>query len=96
MEMRYFWLVDQVVQGSFGIQWRPGLENLGDYVTKHHAPAHHIKVRPIYLHTPSSLQYLLRALSPSVLQGCVVPAQNQMSGHNNRCQTNQAKDRTLA
>eukprot|EP00957_Ditylum_brightwellii_P207440 15352991-Ditylum_brightwellii.AAC.1 len=51
MEMRYFWLVDQAVQGNFDVQWRPGLENLCDYVTKHHAPAHLIKVRPLYLHT---------------------------------------------
>eukprot|EP00957_Ditylum_brightwellii_P117759 8983609-Ditylum_brightwellii.AAC.1 len=73
MEMCYFWLVDQVQQGNFDIQWRPGMENLGDYVTKHHAPPHHIKICPLYLHTPTSLRFLPLALSPSVLQGCVDP-----------------------
>eukprot|EP00957_Ditylum_brightwellii_P153459 11679230-Ditylum_brightwellii.AAC.1 len=75
--MQYFWLVDQVAQGNFDVQWHTGLENLDDYVTKHHAPDHHIKVHPIYLHTPSSPRYLPCALSPSVLQGCVVPALNR-------------------
>eukprot|EP00957_Ditylum_brightwellii_P119019 9077864-Ditylum_brightwellii.AAC.1 len=80
--MRYFWLIDQVTQGNFDIQWHPGLENLGDYVTKHHAAAHHIKVRPLYLHTPTSPRFLLRALAPSVLRGCVDPAQNRLPGLN--------------
>eukprot|EP00957_Ditylum_brightwellii_P152657 11620219-Ditylum_brightwellii.AAC.1 len=28
MKIRYFWLVDQVAQGNFDVQWGPGLENL--------------------------------------------------------------------
>eukprot|EP00957_Ditylum_brightwellii_P176847 13470556-Ditylum_brightwellii.AAC.1 len=96
MEMQYFWLVDQVAQGNFDVQWCPGMENLGDYVTKYYAPAHHIKVCPLYLHTPTSPRYLPRTISPSVLQGCVVPAQKRMFGHNNGRQTNQGKDRILA
>eukprot|EP00957_Ditylum_brightwellii_P051978 3942737-Ditylum_brightwellii.AAC.1 len=78
MEMRYFWLIDQVTQGNFDIHWCLGLENLGDYVTKHHAPAHHIKVHPLYLHTPTSSWFLPHVLAHSVLQGCVDPAQNWM------------------
>ena len=31
MEMIYFWMVDQVNQGYYLIQWYPGQENLGDY-----------------------------------------------------------------
>jgi hypothetical protein len=41
MEMRYFWVVDQVTNQHVRVQWYPGLENLGDYVTKHHGPKHH-------------------------------------------------------
>ena len=36
MDMRYFWLVDQVDQRTFHVVWMPGLEKLGDYHTKHH------------------------------------------------------------
>eukprot|EP00957_Ditylum_brightwellii_P207316 15352439-Ditylum_brightwellii.AAC.1 len=43
MEMYYFWIIDQVEQGNFHVMWLPGILNLGDYVTKHHARAHHIK-----------------------------------------------------
>eukprot|EP00957_Ditylum_brightwellii_P019938 1504708-Ditylum_brightwellii.AAC.1 len=38
---------NKVQQDNFDIQWRPGKKNLGYYVTKHHAPAHHIKVHPL-------------------------------------------------
>eukprot|EP00957_Ditylum_brightwellii_P182927 13934245-Ditylum_brightwellii.AAC.1 len=47
------------------------MANLGDYVTKHHAPAHHIKIRPIYVHMPNSPRFVPSAPTPSVLQGCV-------------------------
>eukprot|EP00957_Ditylum_brightwellii_P126957 9678825-Ditylum_brightwellii.AAC.1 len=50
------------------------MENLGNYVTKHHAPTHHIKICPLYLHSPTSPRFLPRTLSPSVLRGCVDPA----------------------
>eukprot|EP00957_Ditylum_brightwellii_P043596 3304434-Ditylum_brightwellii.AAC.1 len=65
------------------------MENLGDYVTKHHAPAHHIKVCPLYLHTPTTPRFLPCALSPSVLRGCVDPALD-------RHRPVRAQDRTLA
>ena len=47
MEMRYFWVTDQVRNKSVSITWRPGSENLGDYVTKHHPAKHHQHVRPL-------------------------------------------------
>ena len=34
MEMRYFWIVDQVALGYFRVLWYPGLENLVDYFSK--------------------------------------------------------------
>eukprot|EP00804_Cyclotella_cryptica_P002738 CCRYP_009648-RA/>CCRYP_009648-RA protein AED:0.38 eAED:0.38 QI:0/-1/0/1/-1/0/1/0/101 len=36
MEMRYFWIADQVARQQFSVHWHPGLENMGDYYTKHH------------------------------------------------------------
>jgi hypothetical protein len=74
MEMRYFWIIDQVRNRYVRILWHPGMENLGDYVTKHHSPKHHQHVRPYYTQQLHSPRELIRALKPSVLRGCVNPA----------------------
>jgi hypothetical protein len=71
MEMRYFYSCDQVKEGNFDVKWHPGLENLGDYTTKHHETRHHVNVRPIYLHMKESPRTLPRAMKPSDLRGCV-------------------------
>jgi hypothetical protein len=73
MEMRYFWIVNQVRNKHTQIVWHPGAENLGDYVTKHHSPKHHQQVRSIYTHQPESKRQLSRAQTPSALRGCVNP-----------------------
>ena len=39
--MRFYWVGDRVNQNQFMIYWRPGSNNVGDYVSKHHSPAHH-------------------------------------------------------
>jgi acyl transferase domain-containing protein len=62
MDMRYHWLTDRVRQRQFNVFWRPGLENLGDYHTKHHSAQHHKDMRHLILHEANSLQ---------VLRGCV-------------------------
>jgi len=74
MEMRYFWVVDQVTHQHVRVLWYPGLENLGDYVTKHHGAKHHQHARPYYTHQSNSPRHLTRALSPSALRGCANPA----------------------
>ena len=51
MDMRFHWIPDQVDQNQLTIAWAPGEDNLADYFTKHHNTTHHIKMRPIYLHT---------------------------------------------
>jgi hypothetical protein len=71
MEMRFFWISDKCAQDMYALHWFPGQENLADYQSKHHANAHHTKVRPWYLHEPNSLRELPRALWPSALKGCV-------------------------
>ena len=45
MDIRFYWVKDRVRQGQFIIYWRPGKDNLADYHTRHHAPAHHRQVR---------------------------------------------------
>jgi hypothetical protein len=41
MDVRFHWLRDREAQGQLRIYWRPGKNNLADYFTKHHSPAHH-------------------------------------------------------
>jgi hypothetical protein len=71
MEMRFFWVGDQVKRQFFDVKWHPGQENLADYFTKHFDSKHHQAVRPWYLHTPLSPLLLPRAAAPSTLRGCV-------------------------
>jgi hypothetical protein len=71
MEMRYFWVTDQVTNKQIAVSWHPGKENLGDYVTKHHNGKHHQHVRPLYTHQSQSPRQLMRAQAPSALRGCV-------------------------
>ena len=51
MDMRFYWIKDRVNQGQFEVHWSKGDNNLADYFTKHHPPAHHIRMRPTYLHS---------------------------------------------
>eukprot|EP00804_Cyclotella_cryptica_P019747 CCRYP_009656-RC/>CCRYP_009656-RC protein AED:0.39 eAED:0.39 QI:0/-1/0/1/-1/1/1/0/229 len=67
MEMCYFWIADQVARKQFAVHWHPGLENMGDYYTKHHPTLHHQQVRPYYLFEPSSPLELPRAPTPERL-----------------------------
>ena len=62
MEMRFFWITDQVLIGNFNVTWHPGQENLADYFTKHFDARHHQDVRPWYLHMDNSPTLLPRAL----------------------------------
>jgi len=49
--MQFYWVRDCVWQGQFQIHWKKGSKNLADYFMKHHPPAHHKLMRPIYLNT---------------------------------------------
>jgi hypothetical protein len=71
MEMRYFWVGDQVKNGVVNVQWAPGAKNMGDYTTKHFVSTHHTRVRPLYVHMPNSPWELPRAVTPRDLRGCV-------------------------
>ena len=52
MDMRFYWVQDQIKQNHFKVFWKPGTTNLGDYHTKHHAPNHHRNVREHYIQSP--------------------------------------------
>jgi hypothetical protein len=46
MDMRFYWVKYTVEQDQFNVGWAPGDTNMGDYLTKHHSPAHHEHMRP--------------------------------------------------
>jgi hypothetical protein len=71
MEMRFMWVGDKLAQQMYELIWHPGQENLADYQSKHHVGAHHVNVRPYYLHMENSPRFLARAERPSTLKGCV-------------------------
>ncbi len=71
MEMRFFWVGNNIAQYMYDVSWHPGMENLADYQSKHLLGFHHVNVRPWYLHMENFLQYLPRAQSQSTLKGCV-------------------------
>jgi len=63
MGMRFHWLCDREQQQQFRIYWRPGGGNLADYWTKHHAPAHHTKIRAEFLTKVKDIQDARRQAS---------------------------------
>jgi hypothetical protein len=58
MDMHFYWIKDRVKKGQFKVYWGPGFQNLADYFTKHHSPAHHKRMRKIYIH--ASEQHIAR------------------------------------
>ena len=72
MDMRFYWIRDRTEQKQFKIFWAPGSLNLGDYFTKHHAPAHHRNVRPLYLHMKESPRFVPTKDPPSDLRGVLI------------------------
>ena len=71
MEIRYFWISDQVSAIYFNVRCHPGLDNLGDYLSKNFGGNHHQNTRPYYLHKNNSPVSLDLAPKPSTLWGCV-------------------------
>ena len=57
----------QVLRIIFDEQYHPGLENLGDYNSKHHDVGLYNKVRQIYLLMRNSPLVIPRAHNPSDL-----------------------------
>jgi hypothetical protein len=70
MDMRFYWTKDRVKQGQFNVYWGPGYQNLADYFTKHHSPAHHKRMREIYIHA-NEQTINRKGIQDSSLRGCV-------------------------
>jgi hypothetical protein len=70
MDMRFYWIKDRVKQGQFNAYWGPGFQKLEDYFTKHHSPAHHKRMREIYIHADKR-PINRKGIRDSALRGCV-------------------------
>jgi hypothetical protein len=70
MDMRFYWIKYRVKQGQFNVYWGPGYQNLADYFTKHHSPAHHKRMREIYIHADEQ-PINRKGIQDSSLRGCV-------------------------
>ena len=69
MEMRLFWVTDQVKSGTFDVQLHPGQESLADYPSKHHGSKHHLIVRTWYMHQKIHRVYYRALQSQVVCEG---------------------------
>jgi hypothetical protein len=70
MDMRFYWIKDKVKQGQFGVYWGPGYQILADYFTKHNSPAHHKRMREMYIHADEQ-PINQKGIRDSALRGCV-------------------------
>jgi hypothetical protein len=70
MDMRFYWIKDRVKQGQYNVYWGPGYQDLADYFTKHHSPAHHKEMREIYIHADER-PLNRKGIRDSTLRGCV-------------------------
>jgi hypothetical protein len=70
MDMRFYWIEDRVKQEKNNVYWGPGYQSLVDYITKHHSPTHHKRMREIYIHA-DELPMNRKGIRDSALRGCV-------------------------
>jgi hypothetical protein len=70
MNMRFYWIKGRIKQGQFNVYWGPGFQNLVDYFTKNHLPAHHKRMRQIYIHA-NEQPINWKGIRYSALRGCV-------------------------
>jgi hypothetical protein len=70
MDMCFYWIKDRLKQGQFNVYWGLGYQNLADYFTKHHSPAHHKIMREVYIHA-SEKPINGKGIRDSELRGCV-------------------------
>ena len=60
LDMRWYWLKDQIKLKRYDVYFKPGSQNKADYFTKNHSPSHHRQSRFTFLHQANV-----------AMQGCV-------------------------
>ena len=82
IDIIFYWVRYRFNQNQFMIYWIPGANNVGDYVSKHHSPAHHQTMRPktfvnlVCQNHASSTENCLQRLSICLQRGCDNPTIN--------------------
>ena len=82
IDMRFHWLKFREYQQQFQFYWAPGKTYLADYFTKHHSPAHHKAVQPIYLHenySQLSMQGCIKILSERAIRAKTVTTERAVT-----------------
>ena len=87
IDMRFYWVRDRVNQNQFMIYWRPGSNNVGDYVSKHHSPAHYQRKRPkffvcLIIPSISHTEKCLQRLSSCLQRVCDITTRNSSLNRN--------------
>ena len=54
--IRYHCIKDRILKKQFQLRWDKDINNLADYFTKQHPPAHHMRMRALYLQANDTLQ----------------------------------------
>ena len=75
IDMRFYWVQDRVNQKQFNVYWKPGQQNLADYVTKHHTAKHHQEMRSKFLHQINLMYSQLKDMSghQTHCEGVLIP-----------------------
>jgi hypothetical protein len=77
MDMHFHWLQCCDAQGQFRYYWRPGTQNLADYLTKHHRASCHKASRPTFLTPREDPQYTkLFLMSPDTKPNVKIPTKS--------------------
>jgi hypothetical protein len=63
MDNKFNWIQDQIRLGNFQVIWRPGAQNLADFVSKSHSPQWHQHMRRLLL--SGNPPFILRDMRPS-------------------------------
>ncbi len=58
MDMQFHWLRCRSAQDQYRYYWRPGMQNLADYWTKHHPAKHHKSFWPQILTSATDPEYI--------------------------------------
>jgi hypothetical protein len=70
MDMRFYWIKDRVKKCQFNVYRGSGFQNLADYFTKHHSPAHHKRIRDVFIHADER-PINRKVIRDAALRGCV-------------------------
>ena len=81
-DMKYHWMKQKIIDKIFSVYWDRGVNNNGDYFTKHHPPTHHKVTRPTFVRDPKPI--LCASAQSLVRECCYHPVCPPTSGDQSR------------